>query len=144
MLTLVAATRLAELLFAAGEFLARKAGLARRGFARRFALRLARTGAGLPSLVQGGGNAHPALLALADQDGEFRGDRGIDLEQGFHLEHADGADILLGDLTLAADFRQQPFGIGIALTPDIEPEPDAIRHLTWSGAALVRRRMPAF
>src|SRR3569833_669627 len=151
MLALVATAWLAkflaaEFLFAAVEFLAVEAGLARRRVARRITLCkfFARTGVGLAALVERGRDAQPTLLALADQDGEFGGHRGIDLEQGFHLEYADGADILLGDLALAADFRQQPFGIGIALTPDIEPEPDAIRHLARCGAALMRRRMLAF
>src|SRR6185437_2343582 len=149
MLTLVTALTkflAAEFLFVAGEFLGVESGLARRGLARRIALRnsLMGTRSGLPGLVQSGRDAYPALLALADQNGEFRGYRRIDLEQGFHFKHADGANILLGDFALAADFRQQPFGIGVALAPDIEPEPDAVRHLTRSGAALVRRRMLAF
>ena len=80
----------------------------------------------------------PPFLRSLTRMVNFGATAGIDLEQGFHLEHPDGADILLGDFALAADFRQQPFGIGIALAPDIQPEPDAIGH-----ARPVRRRVHA-
>ena len=51
---------------------------------------------------------------------------GVDLKQGFGVIDADGADIGLGDIALAADFRQQPFGIGVAFPAHIQQEPGAI------------------
>src|SRR4051812_9438054 len=139
-LALVAAAGLtrfaAEFFLVAELLLAVKSGFSRRRAARRFVAArgqvagplLLRTGRGFAALVQRGRYAHPALLALADQGREFRRYVGRNLEQGFHLEHPDRADILLGDFALAADFRQQPFGIGIALAPDIQAKPDAVRH----------------
>ena len=49
------------------------------------------------------------------------------MDQGLGFLDLDRPDILLGDIALAADFRQQPFGIGIALAPDIDAEPDALK-----------------
>ena len=89
----------------------------------------ARPRGGFAALVQRRRNAHPSLFALADQDGEFRRCLGCDLKQGFHFEHTDRADFLFCDLTLAADFRQQPFGIGIAFAPDIQAEPHPVGHV---------------
>ncbi len=73
-----------------------------------------------------GENAHAAFLARRHQGGEFLRDPGIHLEAGFAVIDANGADISLGHITLTADFRQQPFRVGVALAAYIQKKPRAI------------------
>jgi hypothetical protein len=76
-----------------------------------------------------GENANSAFLACAHQGREFFCDVRADFEACFRVVDPDRADVFLGDLTLAADFRQQPFGVGFALAPDRNLEPHAAHHL---------------
>ena len=122
---------LASALFGVTDLVLVKGLLAGRpglGPGRRYGLRRPRPGH----------DAHPALGAGGDFFGETLGHAGIDLDQRLGVLDPDGPDFLLGDFALATDFRQQPFGVGIALAPHIHPEPDAVSHVIARRAFLPR------
>ena len=88
-----------------------------------------------------------AFLARIGLDGQCKA-VGIllqDLEAGIAVVDLDGADLGLGNVAGAADQRQQPAGIGVALTADVEAEPDHIRSVRAGsafGAWFARIRSP--
>ena len=60
-----------------------------------------------------------------------------DLEARILIVDLDRSDLGLGDATSLANQRHQPARIGVALAPDVEPEPDhlAIVFAPWTGRA---------
>ena len=65
-----------------------------------------------------------------DCRGEPLGDIGVNFDPSVPLEDADLADLLFGDLALAANHRDQPARIGILEAPDIEAEPHPLPRQT--------------
>ena len=76
--------------------------------------------------------------------GEAVGNIARHLEEGFCLADADRANLVAGDVTAAADQRQQPARIGILAAADVHLEPDRILEaravaFLLSGAARIGR-----
>ncbi len=92
----------------------------------------------------GGFDLDLVFARVADGDGEGFGGVADDLELGFVREDADRADLGFGDVTEAADQRQDPFRIGIALAADIETEPRAIAFRCGEAAFGAAARGGAF
>src|SRR5690606_17748426 len=64
------------------------------------------------------------FVALGRQRAEGVGVAQSDLEAGLFREGADRADLLLGHAADAADQRDQPLRVGVAVAADVEAEPD--------------------
>src|SRR5690606_23767692 len=89
------------------------------------------------------------FLALGRRRAEGVGVAQGDLEAGLFREGADRADLLLGHAADAADQRDQPFGVGVAVAADVQAEPGHLVRLQavarpGRGGVVVAARRIAF
>src|SRR5690606_5834303 len=94
------------------------------------------------------GRGDPRLfLALGRRRAEGVGVGQGDLEARLFGEGADRADLLLGDAADAADQRDQPLGIGVAVAADVQTEPgdfvrlQAVARPRRGGVVVAARRV---